>query len=439
MFNQQIKSRQADDDEGILGSGADSEEDEGMNDHFKKRKVSVANHQANPANFSTAQVSETQPSFKIYENPAAPSAREKHLDEIMHVLSSRECYFYKIEHGVHNAKRLQRTFSNMRKSTALNFTLEYPPYERLDVSLMLGQGGYGSVYLAKDTENELVAAKVEESHIPWEYFILYRVHERLAGTRASMSIISPLKMFQLEREQILVLNYMPQGTLLDLVNNERSKTNKMGIGEQLVIYFTIELLRTVEALHRNNIIHGDIKGDNIMLRLGETLQSSHWTEQYHSSGDGLWCEYGLTLLDFGKGIDMTMYEPGTKFTSDWNVDEEDCQEMHKCAPWSYEADYHGMATVIYLLLFGQKIKTKSSARGLQVAEPFKRYWHIDLWTNLFDCLLNSGRYAKEHHLALPMVDTIKSLRQELESVLSKECRGLKAKLAELYQYKAHRT
>ena len=36
--------------------------------------------------------------------------------------------------------------------------------------------------------------------------------------------------------------------------------------EVLCIYYTIEMLSMLETLHRNGIIHGDFKPDNLLIR-----------------------------------------------------------------------------------------------------------------------------------------------------------------------------
>lgn len=375
----------------------------------------------------------------IYANPASNAVRRQLSSYIKNVLTSRECYYYVMKNHEPCFSKLKRLYPTGGKAaTSLTCELEFPPYERLVISLLLGEGGYGRVYLAKDSEGELVAVKSEKDEVPWEYYVLYRAHQRLANTRTSISIISPLKLFQLEHEQLLVLNYMPQGTLLDLVNAERAATNKMGLNEQLVMFFAIELLRTVENIHCNRLIHGDIKADNVMLRMGDELPSPQWDSQYRADGSGMWKHIGLMLLDFGKGIDMDLYPPGATFTSDWDTDEEDCQEMQQHIPWSYQADYHGITTILHLLLFGQKIKTVSSPKGIKLATPLKRYWQTEMWSKVFDQLLNSARTASDLGLQLPFTSVMAAMRQELERQLSKNCRSLKAKLTELHSNRARR-
>jgi checkpoint serine/threonine-protein kinase len=48
------------------------------------------------------------------------------------------------------------------------------------------------------------------------------------------------------------------------ISNE--PVDKKMMPECLVMYYTIEMLKIVEAMHECGIIHGDLKPDNFMLR-----------------------------------------------------------------------------------------------------------------------------------------------------------------------------
>ena len=63
---------------------------------------------------------------------------------------------------------------------------------------------------------------------------------------------------------VLVSEMCGRNTLLDLVNAYR--LSPFNLPPLLALYITIELLRIVEHLHRVDVIHGDIKPDNVILR-----------------------------------------------------------------------------------------------------------------------------------------------------------------------------
>lgn len=304
--------------------------------------------------------------------------------------------------------KIRRTsVSNSRVSIAPEegFVLDLPgtAYEVMD---KIGEGGFGEVFLAidiaarqaqddADSDDEeddegdedadekcKVAIKVEKPAAIWEAVILDRLHRRLEK-RACSSIIRARQLFAFADESYLVLDFSSQGTLLDVVN----KASSIGVApatagapssmdELLAIFFTIELLRMVESLHRSNFIHGDLKIDNCLVRL-ESISNSAWSSQYSRDGQNGWSHKGVKLIDFGRGIDLDLFPnqgKGQTFVADWKTDERDCLELRQGRPWSYQADYFGLAGICYCLLFGKYIKTEQIAdqERYKIDQPLKR-------------------------------------------------------------------
>ena len=133
------------------------------------------------------------------------------------------------------------------------------------------------------------------------------------------------------------------------------------------------------------------------------------------NGEDGWENKGIYLIDFGRSFDMTLLPPGTKFKSNWKADQQDCWEMRAGKPWSYEADYYGLAGVIHSMLFGKFIETIQLQNGrCKLKNPFKRYWKKEIWAVIFDLLLNSGQASNQ---VLPMTEKIVEIRNLIESHL----------------------
>lgn len=271
-----------------------------------------------------------------------------------------------------------------------------------EVADKIGEGGFGAVFLAVDVrlkeqiedadsddededeevDRSLVAIKVEKPCAVWEAVILDRI---LSRVDQPMSIIRPRELIAFADESYLVLDFASQGTLLDAVN----KATSMGIApataggpssfdELVAIFFTIELLRAIESLHRSQFIHGDMKIDNCLVRLDAVPSSeggsSSWSNQYSASGADGWRHKGMKLIDFGRGIDLSLFPAGEKqkFMTDWKVDERDCVEMREGREWSYETDYFGLASICYCMLFGKYISTEATGGWHKIDTPLKR-------------------------------------------------------------------
>ena len=322
-----------------------------------------------------------------------------------------------------------------------------------EVREKIGEGGYGAVFLGIDVavrqamddadsdeedddeaaaDKSLVAIKVEKPSAVWEAVVLDRLH-RVLDLSLRSSIIRSTGLYAFKDESYLLLDYSSQGTLLDIVN----KATTLGIApatagapsavdELVAIFFTVELLRSVEGLHRAGFIHGDLKIDNCLVRL-EEIPNSSWSTQYARDGSNGWSSKGVKLIDFGRAIDLSLFSEGganQQFTADWKVDERDCVEMREGRPWSYQTDYSGLASVCYCLLYGKYIGTEAvttpeGSKRYKIDQPLKRYWQADLWNPLFDTLLNPTVVRADG--ALPISDELASIRQTFETWLEANC------------------
>lgn len=292
---------------------------------------------------------------------------------------------------------LRRSLSNSKRSTSApdaSYMLQIAD-KQYEVQDKIGEGGFGAVFRAidlearqiaddasDDEEDEMaaeaaytVAVKVEKPANLWEAVILNRVWQRLSA-EYHPSIVNSRGLHLFADESMLVLDFYTQGTLLNAVNNAASwgtgSISSPGMDELLAIFFAIELMKVVEALHRADFIHGDLKIDNCLIRLSES--NSGWKSQYEMTGDNGWSEKGIRLIDFGRAIDFQMWPARNEqtFVADWKTDEKDCQEMREGKPWSYQADYHGLASICYCMLFG-KYMTLEVAPSLPGDGDRKRY------------------------------------------------------------------
>lgn len=258
----------------------------------------------------------------------------------------------------------------------------------------------------------------------WEFYMIRTAHERIAQNpelaRAADSIIRAHELHVFKTESFLIEDYCGQGTLLDLVNiirNESLATNPSaegGLDEALAMFFAVELFRIVEALHASGILHGDIKADNCLIRFDDTPGSpslidstddedtSNASEAYYSPrGSHGWANKGLSFIDFGRSIDMHAFHPSVQFTADWDPSTHECNEVRERRPWTHQIDLYGIAGTIHVMLFGKYLESTPDPKAptfgpantptYRIRETLKRYWERELWSDVFDLLLNPGR------------------------------------------------
>lgn len=216
-----------------------------------------------------------------------------------------------------------------------------------------------------------------------------------------------------------------------------------------------------------------------------------WSPRYQPDGSRGWAAKGLALIDFGRGIDMRAFRPDAQFIADWKTSAADCAEMRELRPWTFQVDYFGLAGVLHCLLWGKYIDTVvvenasltavGAARGVaagsggggsekavgedddddrglgfgagggpgmtlghpaarrryKLREPLKRYWATEVWSRVFDLLLNptSACYVQGEGNGgkLPVLKAMREVREGMEEWLvgNAERRGLRGLIRRL--------
>lgn len=275
--------------------------------------------------------------------------------------------------------------------------------ELYSIKKKLGEGGFGMVFLLESSSSgKLDALKVESPASMWEFYIINVIRQRMvrklqncgiekaeALISLKNSIVNVKKIHCYTDESYLVLDYLPQGNLLDILNIYK-EVNGKPIDEILAIFFAKEIMKLVELLHSVNIIHGDLKPDNLMINFTDSLSRNISFNNKDDVSNYLSTKR-LTLIDFGRAIDLELIDSPnylfkTKLTS---IDpEQDCPQIENNEPWKFEIDYFGIANIIHTMLFGEYIKLKFDGGMHSLKNKFKRYWQTEIWSSVFEFLLN---------------------------------------------------
>merc|ERR1719319_1373467 len=232
------------------------------------------------------------------------------------------------------------------------------------VSECKGEGGFAKVWAAtrQDTDHDSTIAgidavlKVQKPANEWEWYICTEVQERLQqgpDARLENGFMSIPRCYSFDDGGIFVSYHQKLGTLLDITNLTKKCGVQKSCIEPMAMYFTIEMLGLVEALHKINIIHADVKADNFLLQAIPSINKNATSAQQMFS-----ClQPALQLIDFGKAIDLSILPNNTIFSSLVKTDGLKCVEMREGKPWKHHIDYFGLAATTYCLLFGNIIST----------------------------------------------------------------------------------
>ena len=138
-----------------------------------------------------------------------------------------------------------------------------------------GEGAYAKVYAAtrQDTDMDCTISgidavlKVQKPANDWEFYICSQVQRRMGEDLMTQAFMSIPRNYVFSDGGIFVSYHQRFGTLLDIINIMKTAMVKKTSIEPMAIYFTIELLKMVEALHKVGIIHADLKADNLLLQV----------------------------------------------------------------------------------------------------------------------------------------------------------------------------
>jgi len=106
------------------------------------------------------------------------------------------------------------------------------------------------------------------------------------------------------------------------------------------------------------------------------------------------------LVDFGRAIDLNSANKDastlmdTLFTGAASTEEMMCVSMRQRLPWSFDVDTYGICASAHVLLFGAQLEIAKSASSISKhkrwmpTRSFPRHLEKEIWTELFDSLLN---------------------------------------------------
>ena len=133
---------------------------------------------------------------------------------------------------------------------------------RYEITELIGQGGMANVYKATDVlDNRIVAVKIlkREFSESDEFLRRFRNESKAIAVLSHPNIVKIYDMGFSEKLQYIVMEYIEGITLKTYIEKKGRLTFKEAVS------IAIQVGRGIEAAHNKNIVHRDIKPQNIMI------------------------------------------------------------------------------------------------------------------------------------------------------------------------------
>lgn len=266
------------------------------------------------------------------------------------------------------------------------------------VQEVVGEGGFGRVYMAKNLKGKGRVAVKKMKHVnPRDQFRnLSEVH--FLKRVDHPNIVRFISAYTTLDELWIVTEFMEGGTLSQAIKGFEFQ-------EKQIAFVAKEMLQGIFYLHQNKLIHRDLKSANIMMT---------------TQGDVKLIDFGL-CLDYAVQGDKRCHMVGSPF---WMP-----PEMIKRQQYSYPVDIWSFAICLLELANGQPPNRKSSLKAMFTAgtegypKPFKNpaQWTRDFKDFMSRCLQSDPEEratAEEllQHPFLAKADTRKGMKKILSHI-----------------------
>uniref|UniRef100_A0A6G1SJH4 non-specific serine/threonine protein kinase n=1 Tax=Aceria tosichella TaxID=561515 RepID=A0A6G1SJH4_9ACAR len=139
------------------------------------------------------------------------------------------------------------------------------PKERYTLIGQIGQGASGCVMTAIDNDTDMLVA-IKQMNLAQQSNKEFILNEILVmRENRHPNVVNYLDSYLVDNQLWVVMEYLQGGSLTDIVVDTR-------MDEHQISTVCREVLQALEFLHRNQVIHRDIKSDNILLGIDGSVK-----------------------------------------------------------------------------------------------------------------------------------------------------------------------
>ncbi|XP_063604634.1 serine/threonine-protein kinase Nek4-like [Penaeus indicus] len=194
----------------------------------------------------------------------------------------------------------------------------------IEVLREIGRGTYGTVWLVRKRSDQkyLVLKSVDLSHSNQQEAEAARQEVHLLASLKHPNIVSYKGSFELNYQLHLLMGYCEGGDLFTCIKQQHGKL----FSEQRVIRWFIQITMALQYLHGHNILHRDLKTQNIFLTRSGLIKLG---------------DFGIARI-LGSSIDMATTMIGTPYYMS--------PELFAGLPYNYKSDIWALGCCLYELV-----------------------------------------------------------------------------------------
>ena len=162
----------------------------------------------------------------------------------------------------------------------------------------LGKGSFGEVFLTKKEKSSKLYAtkKIPLTHLQNEEFKKYMTNEiKIMKMLQHDNVIKFYDCYQTENNLYLIMDYINGGSLSEYLAEYKLKKG-VAFPQKMIQFFVKQIVQGLIYIHSKNIIHRDIKLDNILLNFPANTKKEN--RDYHLAQ--------IKIIDFGLSTDSNL-------------------------------------------------------------------------------------------------------------------------------------